>query len=166
MASIDALVEVYPDARFVMTHRDIAQVIPSVVSLLDATSEHLRAGALAPDFADHQAGFWEGAVRKALAYRDDGNDDRFFDIGFDEMRPDPLLAVGRLYEWLGVELTDEVAERMSTWWARNPADKKGVHVYRPEDYGIDLDALRARFAFYNDRFVGPPAPVRPQGATA
>ena len=38
MDTIDALLEVYPDARFVMTHRDIAQVIPSVVSLLDATS--------------------------------------------------------------------------------------------------------------------------------
>ena len=47
MHSLDALLAVYPEARFVMTHRDIAQVIHSVVSLLDATSEMLRTGPVA-----------------------------------------------------------------------------------------------------------------------
>lgn len=44
---------------------------------------------------------------------------------------------------------------MRTWWTSNPADKHGVHEYRPEDYGIDVDALRRQFAFYNDRFITP-----------
>ena len=153
MASIDALLEVYPEARFVMTHRDIAQVIPSVVSLLDATSELLRSGPLAPDFAINQAIFWERGLRKTLAYRNAGNEDRFHDIGFAEMRPDPMPAVERLYRWLGVELTPDVVTRMTNWWATNPADKQGVHDYTPEQYGIDLDALRNQFAFYNDRFI-------------
>jgi hypothetical protein len=153
MDSLPALLEVYPDARFVMMHRDITQVIPSVVSLLDATSEFLRAGPLAPDFATNQAAYWERALRRTLAYRDAGNDDRFFDIGFTEMRPDPIPAIERLYAWLDVELTDEVATRMRDWWAANPADKYGTHDYRPEQYGIDLDALAAQFAFYNDRFA-------------
>ena len=153
MASIDALVEVYPDARFVMTHRDIAEAIPSVVSLLDATSEHLRTGDLAPDFAAHQAAFWERALRRTLDHRDAGNENRFFDLGFAELRPDPIPAVTRLYRWLEVELTDEVARRMADWWATNPADKHGVHDYGPEQYGIDIDALRLQFAFYNDRFA-------------
>jgi hypothetical protein len=166
MASIDALVEVYPEARFVMTHRVVTQVIPSLVNLLDATSEHLRVGELAPDFADRQAGFWERSVRKALAYRDAGNEDRFFDIGFAEMRPDPLPAMGRLYDWLGVELTDDVAARMAAWWRDNPAEKQGIHEYQPEDYGIDLDVLRARFAFYHDRFVRPPAGLDPERVTS
>jgi len=153
MASISALVEVYPEARFVMTHRDIAQAIPSVVSLLDATSEHLRTGGLAPDFAAHQAAYWESALRGTLEYRDDGNEERFFDLGFSELRPDPIPAMDRLYRWLDVELTDEVAERMAEWWSANPADKQGVHDYSPEQYGIDLTVLRRQFAFYNDRFA-------------
>ena len=153
MDSIDALLTVYPDARFVMTHRDIAQVIPSLVSLFDATSELLRTGPLAPDFAEQKAAYWERALRTTIAYRDAGNDDRFFDIGFAEMRPDPIPAIDRFYQWLGLDLTDEVADRMRTWWETNPADKQGVHEYHPEQYGIDLDELRAQFAFYNDRFA-------------
>jgi len=132
MDTIDALLEVYPDARFVMTHRDIAQVIPSVVSLLDATSEYLRTGPLAPDFAANQAAYWERSLRKTLAYRDAGNGDRFYDIGFAEMRPDPLPAIERFYRWLGVELTAEVAARMQAWWEANPAEKQGAHDYSPE----------------------------------
>jgi hypothetical protein len=153
MDSLDALLAVYPEARFVMTHRDIAQVIPSLVSLFDATSEYLRTRPLAPDFAEHQAAYWERSLRKTISCRDAGNDDRFFDIGFAEMRPDPLPAIGRLYEWLGLELTDEVAARMRTWWESNPPDRQGVHEYQPELYGIDLDDLRSQFSFYNDRFA-------------
>jgi hypothetical protein len=153
MHSIAALLEVYPGARFVMTHRDIAQVVPSVVSLLDATSEFLRTGPLASDFAANQAGYWERALRTTLAYRDAGNESRFHDIGFAGMRPDPMPAMHRLYDWLGEELTDEVAIRMRTWWESHPADKQGVHDYDPEQFGIDLDALRSQFSFYNERFV-------------
>ena len=153
MDSLHALLTVYPDAKFVMTHRDIAQVIPSLVSLFDATSQYLRTGPLAPDFAANQAAYWERALRKTLAYRDAGNEDRFLDIGFAEMRPDPIPAIERLYGWLGVELTEAVIERMRTWWVTNPADKQGVHDYDPDQYGIDLDDLRVQFAFYNDRFT-------------
>ena len=112
----------------------------------------MRTGPLADDFAANQAAYWERALRKTMDHRDAGHDDRFFDIGFAEMRPDPLPAIERLYEWLGVELTDEVVDRMRAWWAANPADKRGVHEYQPEQYGIDLDELRKQFAFYNDRF--------------
>ena len=156
MLSIDALTEVYPDATFVMTHRDIAQVIPSVVSLLDATSEMLRNGPLPPDFAANQAAFWERGLRKTMAFRDRGEVDRFFDLGFAELRPDPIPAMRRFYDWLGMDLTDEVADRMSSWWESNPADKHGIHVYTPEAYGIDLDQLRDQFAFYNQRFADQP----------
>jgi hypothetical protein len=136
-----------------MTHRDVAQVIPSVVSLLDATSEFMRDGPLATDFASVQAAYWERALRKTLAYRDSGNEQRFHDIGFSEMRPDPIPAITRLYDWLGVDLPVDVTTRMRVWWESNPADVHGVHDYRPDQYGIDLDDLRTQFAFYNARFA-------------
>lgn len=152
MFSLEALLSVYPDARFVMTHRDVVRVFPSLVSLMDATSEHMRTGPLAPDYASRLTANWEGALRRTLDYRDDGNDDRFFDIGFTEMRPEPMAAIARLYDWLGIELTDEAAQRMNDWWTENPSDKRGSHDYSPAQYGIDLDVVRAQFSFYNDRF--------------
>jgi hypothetical protein len=153
MHSIPALLEVYPGSRFVMTHRDITQVIPSVVNLLDVMSESLRTEPLASDFADREAGFWERAMRKTLAYRDDGHDDAFFDIQFSDMQRDPIAEMARLYEWMGDELTEETTARMRSWWEESQRERQSGHDYDPEDYGIDLDGLRRRFAFYNDRFL-------------
>jgi hypothetical protein len=68
------------------------------------------------------------------------------------MRSDPLPAVARLYDWLGEGLTATVTGRMGAWWAANPPDRHGVHEYHPEEYAIDLDALQAQFAFYDQRF--------------
>jgi hypothetical protein len=155
MRGIGDLVRVYPDARFVMTHRDIAQVIPSVVSLHDAMSELIRNAPLPDDFSDAETDFWERALRETLAFRDADRDDRFFDIRFPDLQADPLHEIARLYAWTGDDLPREVAERMRSWWVANPPDKRGVHEYRPETYGIDVDDLRRRFAFYNDRFVAP-----------
>jgi hypothetical protein len=154
MHTIPALLEVYPGAKFVMTHRDVTQVIPSVVNLLDVMSEPLRSEPLAPDFADNEAAFWERALRKALAYRDAGHEDEFFDIQFADLQADPLDEMGRLYTWLGDDLSDVVAGRMRSWWEESQRERHSGHDHDPEDHGIDLDALRSRFAFYRDRFVG------------
>ena len=153
MHSIPALLEVYPGSRFVMTHRDVTQVIPSVVNLLDVMSEALRSEPLAPDYADNQAGFWERAMRKTIAYRAHGHDHEFFDIQFADMQSDPLGEMQRLYAWLGDDLSDETADGMRAWWQESQRDRQAGHRYDPEDYGIDLDALRRRFAFYSDRFL-------------
>jgi hypothetical protein len=151
MFHIEDLDRVYPDATFVMTHRDIAEVIPSVVSLHDVLSAPLRDGPLAADFGQHQADTWEHALRKTLHFRDDDREDRFFDIGFAALQADPLAELEALYAWQGVALTPEVRQRMEGWWAENQR-RRGQHRYEAQDYGIDVERLRRQFAFYDDRF--------------
>lgn len=124
-----------------------------MVSLHDAMSEMIGNAPLPPDFAALEAGYWEQGLRTALSFRDGGHGARFFDIQFADLQRDPIGEMERLYAWLGDELTPEVADRMRSWWTSNPPDKHGVHEYRPEDNGIDVDALRRQFAFYDDRFI-------------
>jgi len=156
MLAIEALGAEYPDARFVMTHRDIASVIPSVASLMDTLSSPLCTRRDPRYLGSHTADTWELGLRRTVAFRDAGREARFFDVGFGALQADPLGTVRGLYTWLGEELTPVAEQRMQAWWEANPKDKHGVHVYRPEDYGIDLEALRERFRFYADRFDIPP----------
>jgi hypothetical protein len=153
MHAIRELDAVYPGARFVMTHRDVAEVIPSLVALMSALSGPLTDRPDPRWLARHVTDVWDEALHRLLAFRDAGNDHRFFDVGFAEMRDDPMPAIRRLYAWLGEELRDEAARRMRAWWAANARERHGTRPVRAEDFGIDAGALRERFAFYNDRFA-------------
>ena len=155
MYAITALDRVYPDARFVMTHRDVASVIPSVAAVMSALSRMLTDEPDPRYLGQHNTEIWDTALHRTVAFRDGGADERFFDIAFAEMQRDPIDALRRLYAWLGEELVPEAETRMAQWWDANSRERHGSHTYRPEDYGLDVDQLRQRFRFYTERFDVP-----------
>jgi hypothetical protein len=155
MHAITALDSVYPDARFVMTHRDVASVIPSVAAVMSALSKMLTDEPDPLYLGAHNTSIWDTALHRAIAFRDAGAEGRFFDIGFADMQKDPIAAARRLYAWLDEELTPEAEARMAQWWDANSRERHGAHTYRPEDYGLDLGEIRRRFDFYTARFDVP-----------
>ena len=154
---IGALVQVFPDARFWMTHRDVTSVLPSVCDLYfelsQAYSDHVDKLYLGRQNAE----WTELGLRRLIAFRDAGQDHRFFDVYFGPFQRDPFPTLEKLYAFLGEELTDETRARMRAWRESTPRDKDGAHRYDPADFGIDLEALQKRFRFYSERFNLPTA---------
>jgi hypothetical protein len=149
---IEALDTVFPDARYWMTHRDIGKVIPSVADLY---YELIRASSDDVDKAYLGAlnSQWcELGMRKLIAFRQAGNEHRFFDIHFAPFQKDPFPSIAGLYEFLGEEFTAYTRARMQAWRRDTPRDQHGEHSYDAADFGIDLEQLRERFRFYTDRF--------------
>lgn len=148
---IDALNEVFPDARFVMTHRDVASVLPSVADLYlelhRAYSDEVDLGAIGRDTSN----FCELGMRRMIAFRDAGNEHRFFDIHFEPFQRDPFPILERLYAFLGEELTAETRARMAAWRRDTPRDA-GYPRTDMRQFGFDTDTLRQRFRFYSERF--------------
>ena len=145
---LSALDEVFPDARFVMTHRDPTDVMVSVADLYGEVGNQFS-----EDIDLHYVGRlnveqWSTAMERVLAFREARGDDRFYDIDFRAMQRDPLGEVRGLYEWLGEPLSDEFAEGMARWWRENNEDREeNVHPDASE-FGLDLDEVRTRFAAY------------------
>jgi hypothetical protein len=152
MHSIDALNRVYPDARFVMTHRDVGKVLPSVCAVFEALSNILTTKPDPLAIGAHNADLWRRSLERLIAFRDSGNEERFFDVSFGEVQRDPLTAVAKLYAELGDDLTVDARERMQDWWAESSKERSGPHTYRAETYGLDPARIREQFAFYYDRF--------------
>lgn len=149
---IDALSQVFPDARFWMTHREVGSVLPSVADLYFELHQA---------FTDQVDKLWLGTVntefcelgmRRMMAFRDKGNEHRFFDIQFTAFQRDPFPVVQQLYDFLGEKLTAETRAGMIAWRENTPADKHGAHTCNPADFGLDLAKLHERFRFYTDRF--------------
>jgi Sulfotransferase family len=150
---IDALASVFPDARFWMTHRDITAVLPSVADLYfeltKAFSDHVDKASIGTMTTE----FCELGMRRMIAFRDAGNDRRFFDIHFTPFQKDPWPLLAKLYDFLGEELTPQTRLRMEAWRRDTPRDKHGVHRCDPAEFGLDPEQLRRRFAFYSERFT-------------
>jgi hypothetical protein len=154
MFGIDALDAVYPDAKFVITHRDPARVMASLASVETAVVRMYTGKADPLYFGRHCVDDWDLALRRFLAFRDRVGEDRFFDIAFAELQGDPVGTVRGLYDWLGEELTPRTASAMQAWWDGSQDDRTigGGHHYTPEEFGLDPDELHQRFAYYSERF--------------
>ena len=148
---LDAVLAVFPDARFVMTHRDPASVMASVCSLIQTF--HGLTGAPSDPIAlgrsEHDVCVEE--MRRLLAVRARVGDARFADVHFHELVADPVGTVARTYQQLDVPFTGEAERRIAAHAAAHPRGRLGEHRYRLEDWGLDRAGVHAAFAFYTDR---------------
>jgi hypothetical protein len=152
---IDALAQVFPDARFWMTHRDIASVVPSSADLYYELCRAFSNDIDKTYLGKLNTDTWELGLRRLIAFRDAGNEYRFFDVHFAPFQRDPLAMIERLYGFFGEALTPEARARMVAWRAQRPREAHGEHLYDPAEFGLSVDALRERFRFYSARFKVP-----------
>jgi len=153
MYSLLPFAEHYPDARFVLTHRDPTKVIPSACSVI-AEHTRMRLPDWTPDreFGRDTLEHLLGGVRRAMADRDVIGDDRFIDVGQPELHADPVGVAERVYDFAGLRLDDHVRTAMTEWSAQNRAGSRGEHRYSAEEFGLTTNEIRHAFAEYLDRY--------------
>jgi hypothetical protein len=155
MFSIDALDAVYPDARFVMTHRDVGKVLPSLCALYDTFSRVLTDRPDPVAIGTQNVAQWRTGLMRLVEFRDRGNESRFHDLSFEAVQRDPMAEMEALYADLGDDLGAEARARMEAWWSESSEGRTGPHHYEAETYGLDPAEIRTQFAFYHDRFDVP-----------
>jgi len=153
--SLPQLLAQYPDAIIVQNHRDPLKVIASIsalgASLREMTSDHVEVGRLAAQYSEDIC----LGLDRALEARRQGlfSEGQVIDIRYQDIRHDLLAAVGRLYDALGLELTDDAAARMRTFLEAHPGDPDGsLKRYRFADTGLDEARLRERVREYQEYF--------------
>ena len=154
MWGIAHLLETYPDAHIVFTHRDPVDSMTSYASLTSLVRS------MGSDDVDKKeiASDWTARLRKVVMRTLDVRaareypEARFLDVRFSDFVRDQFAVVERIYDAFDMEMSD-VAERcLRGFIDDNPKGKHGVHEYTPEDYGVVPDEVRASFAEYIERF--------------
>jgi hypothetical protein len=157
--ALEGLLQRYPDAKIVQTHRDPLRVMASMAShatvLRRAFSDHAEPRKIAADWADR----WARALDRFLAVRDRSPAAQFLDVSYESIEQDPLATIERVYDFLGWPLTGEARAAINAFLAANPKNKHGVHRYTLEQFGLSRAAETARFRDYCERFG---IPVRAQ----
>jgi hypothetical protein len=155
---LDDLAAQYPDARFVMTHRDPAAAVASACSTVATAQRNaLPDYTLAPeDLGRFLLEHLVDGLEQALTARTAIGEPRFLDVTQAELEADPVGTAGRVYDWLGLPLDRPTGTAMAEWAAANARGARGEHRYRAEQYGLTDDRIRAKFKDYVDRFDLPP----------
>jgi hypothetical protein len=148
---LDALNAVFPDAQFVMTHRDPTDVILSVADLYADIIGSFSSTIDRPYIGRLNVEHWSLGMQRALQFRADGAEDRFYDIDFRAMQDDPIAEVTGLYAWLGTPVGAQFEARMQSWWTHAAAEREPSLHADPVEFGIDFDEVRPRFTQYVDR---------------
>ncbi len=159
--AMPAIRAVYPDARFVFVHRDPTKVLASVTRLTEILRQpftrHLDRRQLGRQESDRWA---EGAARLMQETEAD-HAGTIFHVRHTDLVGDPRGTGAALYRHFGMNLSAEGEARIG----RAVEDSKRAghgHRYRMEDFGIDPEAERRRFADYIAYFrIGPEARARP-----
>lgn len=147
MLYLDALDAVYPEARFVMTHRDPTDVMLSVATVYADIIGKFSDRVDNAYIGELNVRCWSEAMARAIAFRDAGRDHRFFDIHFRAMHEDPIREVRTLYAWLDEEVSPAFEEAMATWWASNSTAERMAKP-DPARFGLEPGAVRAHFTEY------------------
>ena len=152
LEQLDALLEVFPDAKIIQTHRDPLKVVPSFCSMM-THGRRIFSDEVDPfEVGEQLAEKAVAAVDRSMAARDRLSPDSFLDVSYKELVADPMKEIRRIYDFIGTEFTGAAEHGMKRWISGNPQNKHGVHRYQLSDFGIDGPALDRRFDAYRERF--------------
>lgn len=150
LAQLDCLLQVFPDACVVQTHRDPVQAIPSLCSLLQALHRVFYGDAARPQAqGPRELRYWAAAAERSMALRAAAaRPGQFYDVDHRRFHSDPIGVVRGIYHHFGFQLAAATERVMRRWLAENPAAKHGEHRYTAEQFGLTAGAIRERFSPY------------------
>lgn len=149
---LDTILKIYPDARFVWTHRDPLTAVGSFCSLI--TLGH-RGGSGKIDkewIAEDMP--WQAVLHaeRIMDFRDRHGEDRVIDVHYADLMRSPIETMRTLYAALGDAFTPEAQASMQTWIDDNPQGKFGRHEYKLGEFGLTPEQLRGKFERYLSRY--------------
>jgi len=151
---LGALLDEYPHALLVQTHRDPLRIIASLSSLMSVLRRLGSDDISIPDIAAEFAGYLVDGLDRSVAARSDGTvrADRVIDVQFRTFMADPFATIHEIYGRLGLALGADAERRMREFLAENTTEKHGGHHYTFADTELDLDEWRERTHHYQEYF--------------
>lgn len=154
--AMDAILEVYPDARFVMTHRDPVQTLASIAKMTLRLREVRQDDPVDP----HEVGwqmlhFVRRHIDRILAFTAGPDAGRIVHVDYYRMLDDPAAVMADVHAGLGLDSPEAVRQAVADWHRDNPKGARGANPYALEGFGLDPEAVAEQFCDYMRRFDVP-----------
>ncbi|MBT3219362.1 MAG: sulfotransferase [Proteobacteria bacterium] len=149
---IDSLLEAFPDACIVWTHRDPADSIASYCSLI-SLSRRMLFGRFDPrDVGDHISKRFLTGVQRAMKAREGRDPSQFLDIDFATLVKDPARQIRQINSYFGLPQSEQTEVAVQRWLDTKREDSRGSHVYSADRYGLNGPEIHEKYAEYIDGY--------------
>lgn len=154
LSTMDILLDLFPKATLVCTHRNLHQVIPSHCRLMESTRQLYNGRVDMEEIGRACVDDFSFEIEKHLRLRDRmGARLNILDVRYEDVHDDALGVIRRIYEYAGRELSPHRERAMLEWEKAHPQHHAGSYSYRMEDYGLTKESIDAAFREYNERFI-------------
>lgn len=147
------LFKTFPDATFVVTHRDPVEVTQSMATMISYAS---RMACDRPDPAKISR-YWldraDDLLNGCLRDRSMLPAAQSIDVKFDDFMADEEGTVAAIYALANQPYDQPAQAAMSQFRTKHPRGRHGGVRYAPKDLGLDTDEVAARLRGYRERFV-------------
>ena len=154
LMELETLVERYPDALFIQTHRSPSQFMGSWSSFVEkarSLSVHPQPReSLGTELLDFMSGMMDRAVHFRETHPE--LEHRWMDVNYVDLIEDPFGVIRSIYKHFGWTLEQAAIDAMEDWQFRQAEQRRqeNRHRYTLEDYGLTPEEVNAAFARYRD----------------
>ncbi len=145
--NIRALLQVFPEACVIVTHRDPSEAIASTISMMiNAAGPFARTVDLA-DAGRRGLDWFEASLRRVAEART-AAPERFVDVEYKALTSAPLDVLEEIYRRARLPLSAEARAAFVRYLERDRAEPKGRHTYTLETYGLSKADVDRRLGWY------------------
>jgi Sulfotransferase family len=150
--AMDSILEVYPDARFVMTHRDPVQTLASI-SKMTWTLRGTRYDTVDPKRVGCQMiHFVRRHIDRIMSFCKSPRSNRVTHVDYYRVVDNPAAVMTEVHQGLGIDSPAEVRSAVASWRESNPKNARGANAYSFEQFGIDPDEAAELYSDYMQYF--------------
>ncbi len=143
---------VFPGAKFIMPHRDIKTVLPSVCGV-GRTFRALYADEVHREqFGEWALGGLQQQINGHIMWRDAQPNPPVLDLSFEEILQQEMQTAEKVYHFLSMSLSDTARGRVQQRIEQQDRHYRSSHSYTLEEYGLNAEVIDQTFTDYNQRF--------------
>lgn len=147
------MLETFPDAKAIMTHRTLQNVIVSYCSLQTVTIQNYSNNFDRANLGAQAIDVFSNALRSLIEVRAEYPPGRFIDVQYQDTVDRPLQVYQDVMRGMGISPSAQDTEAARSWMASHGRGTHPPHRYSPEDYGMTKEALLETFDFYHKAFL-------------
>ena len=154
LMELESLLETYPDALFIQTHRAPNKFMGSWNSLVARVRSIASEPLPAYELGAAQLEFMSGMMEKAVRFRETHPEleHRWIDVNYVDLVEDPLAVVHGIYEHFNWPLKRAAVTAMDHWLLRQVERRRteSRHRYDLADFGLTPEDINTAFAGYEE----------------